>query len=180
MLIIVPEINVLDDPFFQEPDQITIFCHKTEPDPITIFLPAKWARSDRDLDQIIPDHFQNSDLPLLITIFPQNWPSLPFLLHFYALIFFKDWKIGRIFWKNGEKNFSIKKFFLSNFLGEKFRYILTKIAYIYLKKRIWKDLICRSFFSQKTEPDPITIFLPAKGASSYLFPPKNDLDREMI
>ena len=33
--------NVLDDPFFQEPDQITIFCHKTEPDPITIFLPAK-------------------------------------------------------------------------------------------------------------------------------------------
>ena len=33
--------NVLDDPFFQEPDPITIFCHKTEPDPITIFLPAK-------------------------------------------------------------------------------------------------------------------------------------------
>ena len=89
--------NVLDDPFFQEPDQITIFCHKTEPDPITIFLPAKWARSDHDLDQIIPDHFWNYDLPLLITIFPQNWPSLPFLLHFYALIFYKDWKIGRIF-----------------------------------------------------------------------------------
>ena len=35
--------NVLDDPFFQEPDQITIFCHENEPDPITIFLPAKWA-----------------------------------------------------------------------------------------------------------------------------------------
>ena len=33
--------KVLFDPFFQEPDQITIFCHKTEPDPITIFLPAK-------------------------------------------------------------------------------------------------------------------------------------------
>ena len=50
-------VNVLDDPFFQEPDRITFFCHITEPDPITIFLPAKWARSDRDLDQIIPDHF---------------------------------------------------------------------------------------------------------------------------
>ena len=34
-------VKVLLDPFFQEPDQITIFCHKTEPDPITIFLPAK-------------------------------------------------------------------------------------------------------------------------------------------
>ena len=37
-----------------------------------------------------------------------------------------------------------------------------------------------TIFCQKTEPDPITIFLPAKGASSYLFPQKYDLDREMI
>ena len=64
----MPLIKALFDPFFQEPDQITIFCHKTEPDPITIFLLAKWARSDHDLDQIIPDHFWNYDLSLLISL----------------------------------------------------------------------------------------------------------------
>ena len=84
--------NVLDDPFFQEPDQITIFCHKTEPDPITILLLAKWARSDRDLDQIIPNNFKTSDLLLLNSTFPKNWPSQPFLLYFCALFFLEKLK----------------------------------------------------------------------------------------
>ena len=30
--------KALDDPFFQEPDPITIFCQNNEPNPITIFL----------------------------------------------------------------------------------------------------------------------------------------------
>ena len=33
---VVPK--ALDDPFFQEPDPITIFCQNNEPNPITIFL----------------------------------------------------------------------------------------------------------------------------------------------
>ena len=30
--------KALDDPFFQEPDPINIFCQNNEPKPITIFL----------------------------------------------------------------------------------------------------------------------------------------------
>ena len=30
--------KALDDPFFQEPDPITIFCQNNEPNPITISL----------------------------------------------------------------------------------------------------------------------------------------------
>ena len=30
--------KALDNPFFQEPDPITIFCQNNEPNPITIFL----------------------------------------------------------------------------------------------------------------------------------------------
>ena len=30
--------KALDDPFFQEPEPINIFCQNNEPNPITIFL----------------------------------------------------------------------------------------------------------------------------------------------
>ena len=33
-----PGLKALDDPFFQEPDPITIFCQNNEPNPITISL----------------------------------------------------------------------------------------------------------------------------------------------
>ena len=58
--------------------------------------------------------------------FPEKWPSLPFLLHFYALIFFKVAKKWQFFFKTCDRKiFYLKTQFLGgkfwwDFLSEKF------------------------------------------------------------
>ena len=38
IIVCMTKVKALDDPFFQEPDPINIFCQNNEPNPITIFL----------------------------------------------------------------------------------------------------------------------------------------------
>ena len=69
------------------------------------------------------------------------WPSLPILLHFYALIFFSKLNFFIIFKKKFERKiFSLKnkkflKKFWSDFLSENFRYFFDKNANFLSKNR---------------------------------------------
>ena len=40
--------SVLDDPFFQEPDPINIFCQNNEPNPITILFSTSSPKMSYD------------------------------------------------------------------------------------------------------------------------------------
>ena len=73
----------------------------------------------------------------------EKWPSLPFLLHFYALIFFKVDKIGYIFFRKlWTKNISTEK--------PKKNYILAKsLGVIFWERRIWVFLKKKCSFLAK-------------------------------
>ena len=136
------------------------------------FFPKNWARSYHylfasNMSQIRSrsrsDH-SRSFLKLRFTTSHHYFSTkltLPTLfITFLCINFlqrFKNWKnFLKELWKKLWKKFSYKKNFGLTFWVKNLGTFRQKLPYL-SQKMIWKDLICRSLFSQKIEPNPITI-----------------------
>ena len=80
--------------------------------------------------------------------FPEKWPSLPFLLHFYALIFFKVAKKWQIFFQNfWQKNFRLETtIFRKKILVRLFEWKILVLKNIFFDKNTQFLIKSRWFF----------------------------------